>query len=329
MRAIIICLLIVWIPFWFFSNTYVNDVNSELNPVRKIAINIPMWTPVKRVWQMLKEKWIIMREWTFFLYLKLNDLEWKMQAWDYVLNVPISLTSLVSQLQNSKQTETRFIIPEWFTIDDIDALLTKKWLIEAWKFNQCAKECKFPAYGFFYDGDVEWYLFPDTYFVPVANFSSEKFIKRMLDNFQRRILTDEFKAQYKAQWKTLKEIVIMASIVEREERNTSNMPTIAWVLWKRLAEGIALGADATTRYYKKSKQWVLTRADFQEDNPYNTRIKQGLPPTAISNPWYDALQASVDPKVSEYYYYLHDNDGQVHYSKTNDEHNQKKYKYLR
>lgn len=329
LKTLLMAWPIIFAILWFFFAKYSSEVNFESSTyTKKIAINIPMWTPIEEVWNILENKWVISSKWVFFLYLKLNSLEWKIQAWDFIFNIPIWVKDLVNQLQNAKQEEVRIIIPEWFTIDDIDNLLATKALIQAWEFIKCTKECKFPDFNFFYDWNLEWYLFPDTYFLPVANFTSESFIKRMLNNFQRKVLTEEFKNEYKKQWKTLQQIIIMASIVEREERNTNNMPTIAWILWKRLNEWIALGADATTRYYKKSKTWWLYKEDFEENNKYNTRKNRWLPPTAISNPWLDAIQATIYPKQTEYYYYLHDENWQVYYSITNEEHNLKKFKYL-
>ena len=329
MKSFFYLLIILAFVFWSAIKTYVHDSYATLDADHKVALNIPMWTPVKKVWALLKENLIIERDWTFFLYLKLNKLEWKIQAWDYIFSIPINIQDLVTQLQNSKQEEVRLIVPEWYTIDDIDALLTDKWLLKKWEFSTCAIECKFPEYNFFYDGDIEGYLFPDTYFVPIQKFTAKWFIKRMLDNFQRRVLTEEIKTNYKDQWKTLKDIIIMASMIEREEKTSNNRPYVAWILWKRLELGIPLWVDATTRYYNKNKSWALFKKDFEDLNPYNTRRVRGLPPTAISNPWYNAIISSINYKQSDYLYYLHDKTWKIHFSKTNDEHNYKKFKYLK
>lgn len=333
--------LFIFFLWIFFTKNYFDSVNfsqenfSEKEKIsewifnKKIAVNIEMWTPIKQVAQILKEKWVIDNERYFFIYMKLNNLDWKIQAWDFIFNTPVWLKDVFEQLWNSKQKEARVIIPEWFAIDDIDEALVKKWLIEAWDVKACAKSCKFPNFNFFYDGNLEWYLFPDTYFVPTQWFTPKKFIERMLRNFESRVLTDEFKAEYKSQWKKLSDIIIMASIVEREERLAKNMPIVAWILWKRIDLWIPLWADATTRYFKKSKTWDLYKTDFQADNSYNTRKYRWLTPTAISNPWIDAINASLYPKFTKYLFYLHWNDWQIRYAKTNDEHNLNRMKYLK
>ena len=331
MKFLVTLFFLFLILLFSFSKVYFSDINQKIKNenIKKIPVNIPLWTPIKKLWNILKEKWVIDHKWTFFLYLKLNKLEWKIQAWDYIFNTPIWIKDLSDQLQNAKQEEIRIVIPEWSTIDDIDYIISNKWLIKKWEFIKCTNECKFPNHNFFFDWNIEWYLFPDTYFVELNNFKVKKFIKRLLNNFEKKILTNKFKKEYKKQWKKISDIIIMASIIEREERNVYNMPIVSWILWKRIKEWIPIWADATTRYYKKSKQWYLLKSDFEKDNPYNTRRNRWLPPTAISNPWIDAINASLYPKHSEYYYYLHDSSWQIHYSKTNNEHNFKKFKYIK
>lgn len=321
---LLLFLFVAWVAFYIY-----NDSLDSWEFEKKVSVNIPMWTPISEVADILVEKWVLEYKWTFFIYMKLNNLEWKIQAWDFIFNTPIWLRDLFEQLWNAKQKEIRVIVPEWSTVDDIDSILLAKWLIETWEFIECAKSCKFPQYNFFYDWDIEGYLFPDTYFVPVDTFTSESYAKRMLDNFQRKVLTEEFKNEYKDQWKELKDIVIMASMIERESRYADEMRIISWILRKRFNEKIHLWVDATTRYYKKSKTWVLTVQDFKDDNLYNTRIHFWLPPTAISNPWLNALKAALYPEESPFYYYLHGNDWQIHYWKTNEEHNFNKFKYLK
>jgi len=323
----LLLLSVIW--FWWIFYTYNNLLEYSWNVEQKISLNIPLWTPIKKVAELLQEKWILEYKWAFYVHMKINKLEWKIQAWDFIFDTPIWLNDLFSQLWNAQQKEARIIIPEGSTVDDIDRILTKKSLIEKWEFIECAKSCEFPNYNFFFDWNIEWYLFPDTYFVPTDTFTSESFANRMFDNFLRRVLTDDFKNKYKEQWKTLEEIVIMASMIERESRYAEEMKVISWILRKRIDIKMALWVDATTRYYKKSKTWVLTVQDFKNDNPYNTRIHLWLPPTAISNPWINALTASLNPEKSDYYFYLHWNDWQIHYWKTNEDHNFNKFKYLK
>jgi UPF0755 protein len=124
----------------------------------------------------------------------------------------------------------------------------------------------------------------------------------------------------------------MASILEREERNKKNQPIVAGILFKRLDEGIPLGADATVCYgYAKSQSGCTPEfigEKIYNKNPYNTRNTKGLPPTPICSVSVDTFTAAASPEASVYYFYLHDMDGYIHYGRTNAEHVVNKQKYL-
>jgi UPF0755 protein len=126
------------------------------------------------------------------------------------------------------------------------------------------------------------------------------------------------------------DLVIMASIIEREVISDDDMALVSGVLWQRTDDGGGLDADATVRYALKKWTEPLTFLDLQSESPYNTRKWKGLPPGPISNPGLRALAAAKDPQESDFYYYLSaSDDGETIFSKTNDEHNANKAKYLR
>ena len=141
----------------------------------------------------------------------------------------------------------------------------------------------------------------------------------------------------------LNDIVKMASLVQREARGPKGgnldpveMKMIAGILWKRIEIGMVLNVDASLQYvkgYDKQQQsWWSTNgivAIKDSSSPYNSYKYAGLPPTPICNPGAFALEAAINPTPSDYLYYLHDNDGKVHYAKTLQEHNQNVDTYLR
>ncbi|GIW57115.1 MAG: hypothetical protein KatS3mg083_060 [Candidatus Dojkabacteria bacterium] len=182
--------------------------------------------------------------------------------------------------------------------------------------------------------NLEGYLFPDTYFFCV-DVSASQIIERLLKNFEQKvykqILPDLIRTN-----QTLNEVIIKASIVEREAYNNDERKTIAGIIDARLKIDKALGIDATSQYgygYSTSqKTWWVTGDELlqalEQDNPYNTRKNLGLPPTPISNPGLDSIIAVLNPTQTEYLYYLHDSCGQIHYSRTLDEHNMKVEKHI-
>lgn len=175
--------------------------------------------------------------------------------------------------------------------------------------------------------DLEGYLFPDTYRVFVDD-EPEDVIQRMLGNWNEKFSLS-LRNKAKAQGRTIDQIMTMASIVEREVISDKDMALVAGVLWKRFDEGMGLDADATVRYALNKWDKPLTVQDLADDSPYNTRKWQGLPPGPISNPGLRAIQATVQPEASEYYYYLSAPSGETIFSRNLDEHNRNKAKHLR
>lgn len=148
----------------------------------------------------------------------------------------------------------------------------------------------------------------------------------MLNNFNSKI--GELVSDIAQRGYSVHQIVTMASLIEKESRVNSEKAIISGILWKRLEERIPLGVDATVRYALNKWTEPLTINDLKTDSPYNTRERQGLPPGPISNFSFESLKAAINPEASDYYYYLHGNDGQIRYGRTNEEHNDNKRKYL-
>lgn len=228
--------------------------------------------------------------------------------------------------------ELAITFPEGFTLEQMAARTSAKGLGNAADYVAAATPDNFPDRFSFVAQlpparDLEGYLFPDTYRV-FDDDSPRDVIARQLANFDQK-MTEELRAEAAAAGRTLDQIVIMASIIEREVLTDEDMAIVAGVLWKRFDEGMGLDADATIRYALKKWDAPLTVADLQVDSPYNTRRYRGLPPGPISNPGLRALMAAVRPEESPYYYYLSAPDGKTYFARTNDEHNQNKVTYLR
>jgi UPF0755 protein len=125
----------------------------------------------------------------------------------------------------------------------------------------------------------------------------------------------------------------LASIVEKEEKSVKEKATVAWVLKKRLNENWFIWADATVCYpYELTFDECTPKFiwnHIQDKNDYNTRTKLGLPKTPICNPSALSIEAVYNAKNTPYYYYLHDENWQIHYAKTNEEHVANKMLYIK
>jgi UPF0755 protein len=243
--------------------------------------------------------------------------------------------AIIEALRSGKAQEIAVTIPEGFTVSDIDALLVKKNLAATGAFLRCVQECDLLTFGFLPSreglatrgGRIEGYLFPDTYFVNVEQFSEEEFLKRLLTVFRTKVI-DAFGGEIGTSGRSLHEIVTMASLIEEEAITDAERPVIAGILWKRFDDSRGLGVDATVRYILAKPVGTITAGDLNVDSPYNTRKFRGLPPGPIASPGLPSIQAAINPSSSSYWYYLHDRSGKIHYAETNEEHNLNRIEYL-
>lgn len=173
----------------------------------------------------------------------------------------------------------------------------------------------------------EGYLFPETYFfAPIE--TQEMILRRMADTFDEEI--KQFEDDIRKSGKSLKEIITMASILENEVQTKEDRRLVADLLWRRLAEGMALQVDASLGYALDKASSELTVADLRdESNPYNTYTHRGLPPTPISNPGIESIEAALNPSSNEYVFYLSDKNGITHFAETYAEHLNNKKKYIK
>jgi len=312
-----IILIVVFFGLYFFGRIALVWDTPYSDSESRVSVTVPSGSSLVQISELLNEKEVLKDPWVFRLFVRKEGLASKLQAGDYVLQQNLTYSELVEQLQSGKGSEIRVTIPEGYTISQIDDLLSKKSLIQPGDFEKCAMSCSF---GFNVQS-LEGYMYPSTYYENPKTFSSKAFITRLYNTFQTQI--KPFKADIDASGRTLDQIVIVASMVERETApgdTDDEMAKIAGVIWKRLDEGIALGIDATTRYAKDDWENPLYTSDFDASKPYDTRRRRGLPPTAISNPSKQALEATIRPVKTPYYYYLHDGTGTIRWAENLDGH---------
>ena len=150
----------------------------------------------------------------------------------------------------------------------------------------------------------------------------------MLDNFDKKV-TSDIRREIERQKKTLFEIITMASLIEKEVRTEEDRSVVSGILWKRLSIGMALQVDATIVYITGKNTTRISSEETKINSPYNTYRRPGLPPGPIANPGLSAIHAAIYPKESPYLYYLSTPDGNTIFSRTLEEHNKAKSRYLR
>jgi UPF0755 protein len=199
----------------------------------------------------------------------------------------------------------RVTIPEGFTVKQIATLLDKRF--------RNITESKFVELA----GPKEGYLFPDTYFFR-SLVTADEVIATMERNFNLRL--DEIQSEIADFGLPLKDIIIMASMIEGEAREETSRRMVSGILWKRIEIGMPLQVDAVFPYIIGKNTYELTTDDLNIDSPYNTYKYTGLPYGPINNPGLDSIKAAINPTQSEYLYYLTDLAGRMYYARTFEEH---------
>lgn len=173
---------------------------------------------------------------------------------------------------------------------------------------------------------LEGTLFPETYFLP-ATFTAEDLANLQLTTYEEKI--SPLRQYIETSNLIESEVIILASVIEREANDETSMKLVSSVLQNRIKEGMPLQADATIEYVLDKPLSALTPDDLKIDSPYNSYLNLGLPPTPIGNPGLTAIKAVLEPTESDYFYYLTDENGEFHYAKTYNEHLRNIELYLR
>lgn len=259
---------------------------------------------------------------SFFLLIKRLGIEKNIQAGSFHLAPSMSEAEIAQKL--TLGTEDMWItFPEgWRSEQILDYLQSQKIDDGNWDMATEVKQWQ-PSEGKY---------FPETYLVPKLITVSG--VRALMNQTFNERFTQQLQTDAQAANLTPEQVVILASLVEREAKYPADRPIVARVLLNRLVAGMALDVDATVQYavgYTAADGWwkkELAIDDLKIKSPYNTYTNPGLPPGPICNPGLSAIKAVVYPDKNNYLFYLTGNDGQMHYARTLEEHNQNVAKYL-
>jgi UPF0755 protein len=300
-----------WFSFWFWSGIY-EPVSK--NPGSVVNFVVERGAGAEKISQNLKEQKIIKNALLFRVYVLLSGDSKKLQAGEYQLSPSMNMSEITEKLLSGKVVKKTITLIEGWDYQDIADYLKEKGFSVGQEETETLKQS---------DG----YIFPDTYEISPQDGVGEV-IKKARDNFEKK-LTAELRDKIIKQKKSVAEIVIMASMLEKEVKTLEDKKIVAGVLYKRLKIGMPLQVDATVNYATGNKSSSVSINDTKVDSLYNTYKYKGLPPGPISNPGIDSIVAAIEPQTSVYWFYLSTSDGKTIFSKTLVEHNAAKAKYLR
>ncbi|MCL6518589.1 MAG: endolytic transglycosylase MltG [Armatimonadetes bacterium] len=290
---------------------------------RKVMVLIPNGYSTKKIARLLAKSGVIRSSSGFILLALWQHKSESLKPGAYELSPAMTPSKILRKIAAGDVSAKWVTFPEGFTTSQIAERLHAEGLVNMDRFYSLARTrgsdftTSFPHPG----DDLEGYLFPDTYLISIGS-SEESIIQEMLDNFGKRIA--DLMPEIATSGMSLHEIVILASLIEREARISKDRPLISAVLRNRLSKGMHLECDATILYALGRHKSRLFYRDLGIDSPYNTYRYPGLPPGPIANPGLASIKAALHPANVDYLYYVAKRDGSHIFSRTLDEHNRAK-----
>jgi UPF0755 protein len=345
--GICVCFIVVYFILYFIYYLY---LPTNKNFSEKIFV-IKKGENVFQISENLKKQELIKNEFIFISYVILFGKYNRIQAGYYFLNQSMNVPKIIEKFVSGETAKIKITIPEGFTTKQIDELLTLKFsqpgrvslvkfLLNSKAKSQNAKlQFKIQNYKIIDfkekfeflksvpdEINLEGFLFPDTYEF-FYGISEKEIVKKMLDNFNKKF-TKELREEIKNQNKTIFEILIMASLLEKEVKTFEDKKMASGILWKRLKAGMPLQVDATIVCITGKRTSKISIEETKIDSPYNTYKYKGLPLGPICNPGVESILAAIEPEDSGYWYYLSrsvERTEETIFSKTLEEHNKVKY----
>lgn len=300
-------MFILLIFFGMFLFKYKSIINQPLNEQgnNKITIKATAKTfsgVISENQDMFKGKFIIK------IYNKINNVSISVKKGIYEFPSDITLPEVIKALEQGKYNTSivKVTIPEGFTLEQIAETLEDNNIISKSEFIRGCNEYTLPKY-IVEDKNkryaLEGYLFPDTYFLE-KGMDANKIIDIMIARFENIISQLEAENNIKIDYADYEEIVIKASIIEREVSKEEEKQTVSSVINNRINRNMKLQIDATVLYAMGMHKDKVYLSDLKYESPYNTYYITGLPIGPISNPGKDSLKAALLPSNTKYLYYM-------------------------
>jgi UPF0755 protein len=291
------------------------------------VINIPVGARLDQVTHLLREKGVIRYQNLFFLLARWRGVDTHIKSGEYQFSNRMLPNDVLNKLIRGEQIKYSITIPEGFNLVQTAALYERMGLADKNKFIHLATDPTFIKSLGMNEETLEGYLFPDTYKF-IRNIGERNIIRRMVQRFNE-IYDQQFREREQELNLSRKEVITLASLIEKETGHSKERPIISAVFHNRLKMDMRLQCDPTVIYGLDNFTGDLTKKDLKTYTPYNTYLIKGLPPTPIANPGADSIQSALYPADVDYLYFVSKNDGTHYFSATLAEHNRVVNKYQR
>ena len=291
---------------------------------RRVDVTIPNGSSTKRIGAILDDRGVISSARVFDFYVRFTG-SGPFQAGDYTFRRNSSMGTVVDVLDQgpAPPPTVRLTVPEGLTLAEVAERVgrlpgrSEERFLAAVRSGRVRSSLQPEG-----SNDLEGLIFPDTYEFEEKE-DEEDILRAMVEAFDQ--MATETGVAAGRENLTPYQLVILASLIEREAKVPDERPMMAQVMYNRLDRGERLGIDASVRYGLNKPRGPLTRSDLEKDTPYNTRIRAGLPPTPIAMPGRASLEAVVNPTPGDWLFYvIADESGRHNFATTLAEHNRYK-----
>jgi UPF0755 protein len=289
-------LIVVGAFLWMLFQPFHGDGDG------RVTITIPRNAGVGEIADVLEDKDVIERRWAFNLRARLGGRSSDLKPGTYTLKRDMSYGAALDALAKGPPPNVvSLVVPEGKSRREIAPS------IKSLGGDYLAATKRSPLldpadYGAENARDLEGFLYPATYQLKRGQ-NVDQLVAKQLQTFKQRFAGVDLRTA-KRKNLTAYDVLIIASLVERETAVPSERKLIASVIYNRLSDGIPLGIDATTRFQYNDWKNPLRQSQLQSPSPYNTRLNQGLPPGPIGSPGLASIQAAATPAKSDYLFYV-------------------------
>ena len=305
---------------WWIYSQVVEPYRGYTEP--EVFVDIPAGSSTAAIANRLVEAGVVRDARTFQVALWISGRSRSLRAGEYRFEAPLHALDVIDKIARGDVYRRRLTFREGLTIDEMAQVFEERGFGAAGDFRKAAENASLIQDLDPGAPDLEGYLFPETYALPRGT-SAAAVVAQMVDAF-KNALTPEIRSQATAAGLTIRQLVTLASLVEKETGTPSERPLVAAVYANRLRIRMGMQADPTVIYaLQKAGKYTgnLRRDDLQFDSPYNTYRYPGLPPGPIAAPGKASLEAAAKPADVDYLYFVSKNDGSHVFASTLAEHN--------
>jgi len=339
-KNFIILILVALVPFFMWAGVYVPK-NSSSND--QIEFVVKKGEGAEEISNNLAERGIIRGGIFFRSYVYLKEMSGSLKAGKYSLSPSMNIPEIAEKMVEGDVIKKTFTVIEGWNLRNVAQRLEELKIVEK---DEVFNYLGVPALDYSENPDLtkpkdfsdkfsflsskpenislEGFLFPDTYEISEGE-GLEEIIIKIFSNFDKK--TEDIRGDFGED--EFFDILTMASIIEKEVRTKEDKGIVSGILWKRISLGMPLQVDATLSYILDKKSTKISIEETKVDSPYNAYKYRGLPLGPISNPGIESIEAAAFPTESSYLYYLSTPEGETIFSRTLQEHNAAKAKYLK